>query len=125
MTYEIKTVGEIQTITYTGGDVDGLVEQYYGEPPRNGYTDINAPNYYGLEQDLFDLLLTSMQAYAQTYNDKGLLFTQTLSNGKRGEVVNQARLIMGLNLMGISFTQSDKDSINTVFANNNFSVRLQ
>lgn len=80
------------------------------------------PNWYGLEQSLYKSPLFTK--YLQDYNTKGLLFTTTIQNGKRGEDVNEQTLLMGFAAMQIDFDQNEIDTINTLLTNNNFTIQL-
>ena len=103
-----------------GADGDFVMELF--EETSANITIISTPNYYGLEQGLFKSSLFTK--YIMDYNTKGLLFTQVINNGKRGEDVNEETLLSGLAVMQINFLQSEKDFINQVFADNNFTIRL-
>lgn len=129
-TYEIKyepvTVEGIEYPKYNIYYSDGLKEFHSTDGVngtiKSGYTNVNAPNYYGLEQGLFKSSLFSK--YIMDYNTKGLLFTQTINNGKRGEDVNENTLLAGFQVMQIAFTEPEKAFINNVLSDNNFSIRL-
>lgn len=121
-TYEIKEENGKQVIYYYEGELLETKEAYYGEA-RDGYKDKNAPNYYGLEQALFKSSIFTK--YIMDYNANGLLFTQVINNGKRGEDVNEQTLLAGFQVMQIAFTQVEKDQINAVLTSNGFSIQLK
>jgi len=126
MTYELRLESGKYNIYYSGGEFDGLVEFHsldgVNGTIRAGYTDKNAPNYYGLEQGLFKSSIFSK--YIMDYNTKGLLFTQVINNGKRGEDINEQTLLAGFQVMQINFTEPEKTVINSVLQQNNFTIRL-
>jgi hypothetical protein len=97
--------------------IDGI----YGNI-REGYTEKNAKNWLGLEQDL-----RYSNLFAKAYNDangKGLnMFTTTLVNGKLGHAKEPA-LEFAFSVLGVTWTESDILELNTILENNNFTIRL-
>lgn len=127
MTYELIDLnnGKVN-IKYSGGEFDGLTELYsqgeWTNTIRPGYINATLPNYYSLEQTLFKSPLFAK--YIAEYNANGLLFTQTINNGKRGEDVNENTILLGLQVMGIAFTQAEVEYINQVLTDNNFTIQI-
>lgn len=126
MTYELIQHNGKYNIHYTGGEFDGLIEFHsldgINGKVRDGYTNVNAPNWLGLEQQLRYSNEFS-KAFA-TSSDKGFnLFTTTLVNGKLGHS-SENGLAFAFSVIGVDWTEQEKENINAVLEANNFTYRL-
>lgn len=116
------TAEEKLTVTSRASIGDDYVYYQGDEPQVELVPYVEPPNYYGLEQSLYNSSLFTK--YLMDYNSKGLLFTTTIQNGKRGENVNEQTLLLGFQAMQIDFTQGEKDIINGILTANNFTIQL-
>jgi hypothetical protein len=117
MTYKIEN----NNITYTGGEFDGLVEFYNGKV-REGYRNVDAPDWLGLEQTLAYTALFQ-KAIATAHPNMFTVLTTTLQNGKRGEA-SENFLMFALTNLGITWTIEEKAELNGYLEANNFTIRL-
>jgi hypothetical protein len=89
---------------------------------RDGYTEKNAKNWLGLEQDL-----RYSNLFAKAFTDateKGLsLFMVTLINGKNGDS-SENSLSFAFSVLGVTWIESEILELNTILENNNFTIRL-
>jgi hypothetical protein len=123
MTYKI----EGKNITYTGGEFDGLVEFYNGKV-REGYRNVDAPDWLGLEQTLrYSQLYGKALTMAKTDLAVAVgmnLFMITLSNGKLGHASENA-LLFAFGQLSIDWDSSETGILNGYLEANNFTIRLE
>lgn len=80
------------------------------------------PNWLWLEQELrYSPLFAKVFSEA---SDKGFsLFTVTLINGKSG-VASQSALSFAFQMLGVNWTESEKEILNTILSRNNFTITV-
>jgi hypothetical protein len=129
-TYEIKyepitiegTLYPKYNIYYSDGEKQFHSKDGINGIIREGFTDINAKNWLGLEQQLRYSAL-----FAKAFTDateKGLsLFMVTLVNGKSGQA-SENSLAFAFSVLGVTWTESEVIELNSILESNNFTIRL-
>jgi hypothetical protein len=114
--------GDLENIEFHS-NVDGSDKQLIKE----GYTEINAKNWLGLEQDLrYSNLFAKAFLLAKTDLSVAVgmnFFMVTLVNGKSGQA-SENSLEFAFSVLGVTWTESEKTELNTILENNNFTIRL-
>lgn len=130
MTYEIKyepvTIEGIEypkyNIYYSDGSKEFHSTDGINGTIRDGFTKLNAPNWYKLEQQL-----RYSSLFAKAFNDatdKGwTLIITTLVNGKLGQA-SENSLLFAFSVLGVTWTESELIELNTILESNNFTIRL-
>lgn len=90
---------------------------------RDGYVNVNAPKWLNLEQTLRYSSLFE-KAWTEA-SDKGFnLFTITLINGKSG-VASEAALSFAFEMLGVTWDENEKEQLNQILKDNNFTIQLK
>lgn len=136
MTYDIRyepvTVEDIikpkYNIYYTGGEFDGLGEFHSTDgingTIREGYKNVNSPNWLGLEQALF---YSGLRAKAKASANLDMFEFSSLvgafANSKNG-TVSENTLYYLLNAINADWDAEDIALLNTLLTQNNFTIQL-
>jgi hypothetical protein len=129
-TYEIKyepvTVNGVEKPKYNVYYSDGVKEFHSVDGIngviKEGYKDIKAPNWLGLEQDLRYSSVFGRRKEVDPVDFN--IFTTTLVNGKLGHASENA-LIFGFGILGLDWSKEEKDLINGLLEKHNFVFRLE
>lgn len=114
-TFIAKKDSEGNVVMENGEPVMELVESTEGE------LGFIAPNWLGLEQDLRYSSVFGRRKEVDPVDFN--IFTTTLVNGKLGHATENA-LVFGFSILGLEWTNEEKDLINSLLEKNNFVFRL-